>query len=109
MTTGWSEFAASAIYPSPSAIKADNDLRVASLTIAAYEYVVGCRSGPLVGTHIRLVISSPSLQNTGYISPLITEGERLQIMQRVSNNFTLVTDSSGLVLFVLIRQVFSHC
>ena len=43
--------AATAIYPTPSAMKADNDLRIASLSIAAYEYVVGCKSRPLVGTH----------------------------------------------------------
>ncbi len=80
MTMGRSELAATAINPPLSAMTADNDLRIVSVTIAAYEYVVGCRSRPLVGTHIRLVISSPSLQNTGYISPLIAEGERLQFV-----------------------------
>ena len=66
------EVATTTIYPSAGALAADNNLRIASLTMAAYEYVVDCRS--LVGTHIRLAISSPSLQNIGYISPLIAEG-----------------------------------
>ncbi len=74
---GFSEFAATAIYPTYSAITVDNDLRVVSMTAAAYEYAASCRSRPPVGTHLCLVTSSPSLQNTGYTRPLIAEGERL--------------------------------
>ena len=75
MAVGAVEAASVTIYPSAGALAADNNLRIASLTMAAYEYVVDWRSRPFVGTHtIRIVISSPSLQNTGYISPAITEG-----------------------------------
>lgn len=74
MGIGVVEAAATTIYPSVGALAADNNLRVASLTMAAYEYVVDRRSRPFVGTHIHLVISSPSLQNTGYINLLIVEG-----------------------------------
>ena len=41
------------IYPSAGALAADNNLRIASLTMAAYEYVVDRRLQLLVGTHIR--------------------------------------------------------
>lgn len=64
------------IYPSASALAADNDLRIASLTMAAYEYVVDRRSQPLRElTH--LAISSPFPQNISYISPRIAEGWKL--------------------------------
>lgn len=39
------------IYPSAPALAADNDLRIASLTMAAYEYVVDRRSQPFEGTN----------------------------------------------------------
>ncbi len=57
MAIGVVEATATTIYPSAGALAADNNLRVASLTMAAYEYVVDCRSRPLVGTHIRPAIS----------------------------------------------------
>jgi hypothetical protein len=83
---GWSELAANSMNVTSGAITADNDLRVVSVTIAAYEYVVGWRSSrPLVGTHTRLVISSPSLQHTDCISALIAKGERVQFMPAKSS------------------------
>ena len=74
MGIGVVEAAATTIYPSAGDLAADNNLRVASLAMAAYEYVVDRRSRASVWTHIRLVISSPSLQNTGYINLLVAEG-----------------------------------
>ena len=66
-----------AVQFSASAVAADNNLRVVSLTLGVYEYVV-C---PLTSQwdlelDICLVISSPSLQNIGYTLPLIGEGEK---------------------------------
>ena len=74
MGIGVVEAAATTIYPSAGDLAADNNLRIASLAMAAYEYVVDRKSQPSVGTHIHLVISSPSLQNTGYTSLLVAEG-----------------------------------
>jgi len=37
---GWSELAVTSMDVTPSAIAADNDLRVVSVTIAAYDYLV---------------------------------------------------------------------
>ena len=75
----WPKLAATSINATSSAVTADNDLRVVSVTIAAYECVmIGFRSRPLVGTHTRLlVISSPSLRHTGCINPLIAKSERV--------------------------------
>lgn len=43
-TIGDVDAATVTIYPSAAALAADNDLRIASLAMAAYEYVVDCRS-----------------------------------------------------------------
>jgi hypothetical protein len=50
-TIGEVDAATVTIYPSAAALAADNDLRIASLAMAAYEYVVDCRSRPFKGTH----------------------------------------------------------
>lgn len=76
---GWPELAVTSMNATSSAITADNDLRVVSVTIAAYEYVIVCRSWPLVGTHACLVISSPCLQHTGCTSPPVAKGERIHV------------------------------
>jgi hypothetical protein len=79
MAIGVIETTVTTVHPSASAVAADNNLRIVSLALGAYEYVVNCYLPTSHGdleSDIRLVISSPSLQNIGYITPLIDEGEK---------------------------------
>lgn len=63
------------INPNQGALDAANNLRIASMTILAYEYVVLCVLLVLLGTYIRPVISSHSLPNSGCTRRQIDVGE----------------------------------
>jgi hypothetical protein len=71
--------AATAVTASSSAITAANNLRIASIAIAAYEYVT---SGPLlnrtlIAFYIRPVIFSLSLPNSGYTKLQVDVGKKV--------------------------------
>ena len=70
------------ISPSQEALSADAYLRIASLSIAAYEYVANCVSLPVIMTHLRQVISSPSLRNIGCTPLLIEKGIKINVCSR---------------------------
>jgi hypothetical protein len=84
-------------------------LRTASLSIAAYEYVFSCVSPPLIVTHIRPAISLPSLWNIDCIGPPIETCKKIAAsFRRYSLDLdTLHTRCTLLILFILIRYVFS--
>lgn len=44
ISPGVMEATVTTIYPSAGALAADNNIRIASLTLGAYEYVPNCRS-----------------------------------------------------------------
>jgi hypothetical protein len=84
-------------------------LRVASLSIAAYEYVSGSVS-LLIVTHIRPAISLPSLWNIGCIGPSIEAGKKTGASSWRYTSLdldTLHTRLRLLELFILIRHVCS--
>ena len=107
----WSELAATSLNVTSGAITADNDLRVVSMAIAAYEYVVGCRLRLLVRGYSYLSSYLATLP-AAYRFYKCSNRQRLEglnsSLQKVSDQFTLA-NSSGLVLFVLIRQASSSC
>jgi len=53
------------------------NLRIASLSIAAYEYVYSCVSPPISMIHIWPAISLPSLWNIGCTGPPIEAGKKV--------------------------------
>ena len=73
------------ISPSQGALSADAYLRIASLSIAAYEYVASCVSLPFMMTHLQQVISSPSLRNIGCTPILIERGKKVNAGLRRSS------------------------
>ena len=66
------------ITPNQGLLAAATNLRVASMSIAAYEYVASRISPLLIVPRIRLAISSPSLWNFGCTSLLIESGKKLK-------------------------------
>jgi hypothetical protein len=66
----------------PGAYAVSSNLRVVSISIAAYEYVAKYFSLLLVVAHIRLAISSPSLGNIDCIDPLTEEGKEVDASLR---------------------------
>jgi hypothetical protein len=94
---------------SDGAITVATNLRIASLSIAAYEYVASI-SLPLVVTHTWPAISSPSLWNIGCIDPPIEAGKKTDAtLQRYSIDLIMWDTSCRLLtLFILIRYVFLH-
>jgi hypothetical protein len=94
---------------SGGAATANADLRVASLSIAAYECVSSCVSLPLIVTHILPAISLPSLWNIG-CTKLPIEGCKniCASLRRYNPDLDIpVTRCTLLILFILIRYVFS--
>jgi hypothetical protein len=85
------------------------NLRVASLSIAAYEYVSSCVSPPLSVTHIRPAISLPFLWNIGCTSPIIETSKKIaaSFWRYSLDLYTLHTRLRLLILFILIRHVCS--
>jgi hypothetical protein len=94
---------------SDNGIATATNLRVASLSIAAYEYVSSCVSPPISVIHIRPAISLPSLWNIGCTGPLIEACKKIAAsFWRYSLDLdTLHTRRTLLILFILIRYVFS--
>jgi hypothetical protein len=87
-----------------------SDLRVASLSLAAYECVASCVSLPLIVTHTRPAISSPSLWNIGCTGPLVDACKKVDasLLRYVFNWNTFDSDSKLFILFILIRHVSRH-
>jgi hypothetical protein len=72
------------IDPNHGALKAADYLRVASMAIAAYEYVVGIVFLTVVVTYPLPVISSPSLPNFGYTRLQVHVGKTFDVRIRGS-------------------------
>jgi hypothetical protein len=75
------------IDPSHGALTVDNNLRIASISIAAYEYVVLTVLLIFVMTYTLPVISLPFLLNIGYTKPQADVGRKLHVrMRRLHSN-----------------------
>jgi hypothetical protein len=61
----------------PAELAVTTNIRVLSMSIAAYECGPSCLSPPLIVAHIRLVISSPSLGNIDCIGPPTEGGKKV--------------------------------
>ena len=72
------------INPNQGALSWANNLRIASLTILAYEYVVRCIFLALLRTYIRPVISSHSLPNSGFTKQQVDAGKEAHARLRRS-------------------------
>jgi hypothetical protein len=81
-------------------------LRVAAMSVAAYEYAASCATLPFIKAHSRPVFSLPSLQNIACIHPLIVGGKGVDTNSRRYSPDRSALDSIGLVPFVLIRHDF---
>jgi hypothetical protein len=92
------------IYPSQSAITTATCVRVAAISIAAYECVFLPVSLLPIASHVWPAISLPSLWNFGSTSLLIDSGKKGDacLSRKVLEN---AFNSSSLALFVLIRYV----
>jgi hypothetical protein len=67
------------INPNQGSLAIATYLRVASMSIAAYEYVASRISPPLIVTHVRPATSAPSLWNFDCTSLLIESGKKLDV------------------------------
>src|SRR5260221_4792808 len=79
-----------------------NNLRIASMTLLAYEYVVRCVLLALLRTYIRPVISSHSPPNCGCTRRQPDVGKKADARVRRSR-FNETHHSMGFILFVLMR------
>jgi hypothetical protein len=97
------------INPSQGAVTAATSIRIASMSIAAYEYAANCISLSIIITHVLPAISLPFHWNIGYTSLLINLGKKgdANSLRQAFNRRTF--DSLGLILFILIRHVSRNC
>ena len=72
------------INPNQGALSWANNLRIASLTMLTYEYVVRCIFLALLRTYIRPVISSHSLPNSGFTKQQVDAGKEAHARLRRS-------------------------
>jgi hypothetical protein len=96
------------INPSQGAIRTATSIRIASMSIAAYEYAANYISLSIIITHVLPAISLPSHWSIGYTSLLINLGKKgdANSPRQAFNQRT--SDSLGLILFILIRHVSRH-
>ena len=97
------------INPNQSSLAVATNLRVVSMSIAAYEYVASRISPPLIVTHVRSATSSPSLWSFSCTSLLIESGKKVDIHSQRESLDRNTFDRLGLILFILIRYVFQLC
>ena len=92
---------------SSSGALVSTNCRIASLSIAAYEYVIKSHLLPVVVTYVRPVISSLSLPKFGYTGPQVHVGKKVSpgCEGRALVEWTILLDSLGFILFILIRYV----
>jgi hypothetical protein len=94
---------------SPGELAVTTNIRVVSISIAAYEYVplASCSTSSHRSSNIWLVISSPYLGNIDCIGPPPGGGKKVDTSSQ-SQDLHNTFDRLGLILFILIRHVFQY-